>query len=338
MTLPIQDLTDVEWNGTCFVAVGSSNFVWRSLDGQAWTMEHAALGGGVYVKWIGGEFVMSGASRKPETSADGREWTRVKARQQGNATASTGSRFITVGNYGYIVTSDDLETWTSRDSGNYSHLSSVVWTGSFALAAGADGVVLRSNDGVAWTRTGEGTFSGIVRVVWTGTQVYAFSSSGAHVSTNGTSWTPISATAVPSFNDIRWLRGQFIAVGVGGAIRTSANGTSWTNQTSGTSTTVNAVESSETEYLAGGQSGVLLASSDGVTWTPRTSPVPTVSSLEYRYGKWFLAASGGIWESGDGVEWSRVPAVKATGALSSAVKLVWTGSGLACTGLEAKTA
>ncbi len=333
-----QELRDVAWSGAAYVAVGSSNLLWRSSDGVAWTTENSVAGDATYVRWINGEFVEGDGARTVQTSPDGREWTKANDQTLGTATVWTRSRYIMVGNYGYIATSSDLETWTTRDSGIYTHLQSVVWTGSFALASGADGVVLKSDDGRVWTKVLGTSFTGLVRLAWTGTQVFAFSGSGTETSTNGTSWTRIS-TLPRGFYDVKWLRDKFIAIGYSGGLESSPDGVTWTPGASGTTGPLYAAAASADGFMVGGQSGVLLASPDGIVWTPRTAPVPggTVSSLEYRFGRWFLATTKGIHHSVDGVSWVAVPNVKAGSNFVDQVKLVWTGNELVCTGLAAKT-
>jgi hypothetical protein len=337
VTTPSQSLVDVAWSGSEYLAVGTSNFVWRSTDAQSWTMKHAIASGATYVKWIGGQFVAGNTARTVQTSPDGREWTKTWDRSGGNAMVWTGARYISVGQHGRIMTSEDFETWTTRDSGSFSTLWSVVWTGSFALAGGDGGTLLKSVDGLTWTPVGQGTFSGLVKLVSTGTQYYAFSSSGTHVSPDGNSWTPLTTAIASQVLGIRWLRGMFISVGVGGGIRTSPDGITWTPQVSGTTAMLESAGASDQEFLAGGQNGTLLASPDGVTWTPRTSPVSTVSALEHRFGKWFVAAHDGIYQSVDGIAWAKVPGVNRPPIFQDTVKLVWTGSELVCTGLDART-
>ncbi|QJE96355.1 hypothetical protein [Luteolibacter luteus] len=335
-----QELADIAWNGSHYLAVGRSgwNFVWRSEDGIAWTAEKSVMASSTYVRWINGEFVAGDDARQVQTSPDGREWTKKGEHTQGNAVVWTGSRYIMVGNYGYIAVSADFETWTTRASGIHTHLQSVVWTGSFALAAGADGVVLKSDDGLVWTKVPGDTFAGLVRLAWTGTQVFAFSSNGTDTSTDGVSWNRIS-TLNRGFYDVKRLRDKFIAIGYMGALESSPDGIAWTSGTSGTSGPLYAAAASDSEFMVGGQGGILLASPDGIEWTPRAVPSPgiTVSSLEYRFGKWFLATTNGLYQSADGIAWTGVPSIQGVSILSDQLKLVWTGSKLVCTGLEAWT-
>lgn len=337
---PSQALSDIAWNGSIYLAVcgDSFNLVWRSLDGLAWTAENAAAGNATYVRWINGEFVAGDGARNLQTSLDGRDWTKTGEHTQGNAAVWTGSRFIKVGNYGYIATSSDFETWTTRDSGIHTHLQNVVWTGSFALATAADGVVMKSSDGLVWTKVAGTTFTGSVRLAWTGTLVHAFSGSGTDTSTDGTSWTRIS-TLPRFFYDVKWLRDRFIAIGSSGALESSVDGVAWTPGTSGTTGPLYAAAASPDEFMVGGQGGILRASTDGVTWSPRTVPVSgmTVSSLEYRFGRWFLASNKGIHHSVDGISWTAVPGLQTVPTVVDQIKLVWSGSELVCTALDART-
>lgn len=334
-----QDLVDLAWNGSAYVAVGSSNRIWRSTDGLTWTGGTSAWGDFNYVRWINGEFVAGTNMREIQTSPDGKKWTKSGQYSCGNAIVWTGNRYISVGNYGFIATSSDFETWTTRDSGIHSNLQSLVWTGSFALAAAADGTILKSSDGLAWTKVAVGTFgAAYVRLVWTGTQLFAFSGHGTDISSDGNAWTRI-ATAKRQFYDVKWVRGLFIALGYSGELETSPDGVTWTLGTSDTTSHMYAAAASPDRYMVGGNKSTLLSSPDGITWTPHPPPAPVYSAaaLEYRFGRWFLATTVAIYSSLDGITWDAVSGLQPLTNLADCVKLVWTGTELVCVGLDART-
>jgi photosystem II stability/assembly factor-like uncharacterized protein len=131
--------------------------------------------------------------------------------------------------------------------------------------------------------------------------------------TNGTSWSPITTTAV--LNIV--LRGVFFtdasngwAVGDGGTILYSSNGgASWSQQTSNTTNELDDVYfTSSTTGWAVGKSGTIVQTTDGTTWSSQT-----VGSSSYDLrGVWFTGSTTGwavstgpaIFYTSDGSNWN----------------------------------
>ena len=144
-------LRDIAWSGAGYVAIGMSNRVWHSEDGLSWKTENTFKGDPVYVRWINGEFVIGSPAGNFQTSSNGMEWTSYAFKgEAGNATVWGAGRYITVGDSGYIATSSDLDSWTTRRSNTFSNLLSVVAFDSIILASGTAGVILKSDDGLEW--------------------------------------------------------------------------------------------------------------------------------------------------------------------------------------------
>ena len=59
--------------------------------------------------------------------------------------------FVAVANAGYIITSSDGTTWTSRTSGTTNNLNGVTYGNSKFMIVGNSGTTLTSSDGTSWT-------------------------------------------------------------------------------------------------------------------------------------------------------------------------------------------
>ena len=70
-----------------------------------------------------------------------------------------------------------------------------------------------------------------------------------------------------TLHDVKYLNGEFIAVGDGGTILTSSNGVQWTLQNSGTTESLHSITFGNGQYAASGTHGTVLTSSDGLVWT-----------------------------------------------------------------------
>ncbi|MCK4708921.1 MAG: fibronectin type III domain-containing protein, partial [Gammaproteobacteria bacterium] len=81
------------------------------------------------------------------------DWQWLNPTPQGNTLhtiISDGSQFVSVGDYGTILTSIDGATWTTRISGSRNNLYGITWDGSQFMAVGYFGTILTSPDAVTW--------------------------------------------------------------------------------------------------------------------------------------------------------------------------------------------
>ena len=106
-------LRDVIWDGTRFVAVGSS-------------IGYSAAGGRV-------------------------QRARVSVEGYLNAVAWSGDRYVAVGRDGLIMFSHDGDRWTrTKDSATAETLNDVAWNGERFVAVGDHGAIVHSADGESW--------------------------------------------------------------------------------------------------------------------------------------------------------------------------------------------
>jgi len=258
-TLPTTG-TDVAWNGSTWVAIGTgSNTVVLSSDGHSWiapvsppnsrvTMNGVAWNG---VKWV----VVGSDPLSPYNciwySADAHTWTAVPSTftgfgSGGNAVASDGSIFVTVGSgTATMFWSADGVTWNVTTSGAFTESGSrVVHNGTRWIATGTDSPsvprVITSTDGLTWTDVTVpfvDTTSYAHTVMWNGTYwLIVGSDQGVYQSFDGLTWTKISVI-LSSFENqpirIAWNGSYWIATGRGfppslGTFLYSSDAITWT--------------------------------------------------------------------------------------------------------------
>jgi hypothetical protein len=207
----------------------------------------------------------------------------------------TGTRFVTVGASGTIMTSPDGITWTAQTSGTSANLNAVIWTGTQLVAVGSSGTILTSADGVAWTLPTSGVTFTLNAATWTGTQIVVVGDSITSLtSPDGVTWTPLT----PAF------------ASYGSAISIAWNGTNYFVGTNSVSNYVNYPE--------------VYASTDLLHWT-YISALSTVYSYGFLWtGTQFIAvqSGGGIRTSPDGSTW----AGRTSGTSAALRAVAWSSS------------
>jgi hypothetical protein len=133
---------------------GITNVFLTSLDGMTWTRQLGTTDQLMDVAWSGSLFVAVGSYRSQGilfTSPDAKTWTKGKTRVSDpfRAVLWNGSMFVTVGLNGTLLTSSDGMTWTRRKSNTTRDLLNLAWNGSLFVVVG-EGVILTSSDGVTW--------------------------------------------------------------------------------------------------------------------------------------------------------------------------------------------
>lgn len=229
------------------------------------------------------------------------EWAWQNPRPTGDflyGVAWNGSRAVSVGGGGLILTSRDGISWTEQDSGGTEQLLAVTWAGDKFVAVGGctscpappPGAVFTSPDGLTWTRREPGPSGALFGVTWTGSQV--------------------------------------VAVGESGTILTSPDGVTWKARTSGVKSHLEGVASGGGQLVIAGYGGTILTSPDGVTWAQRQSPVPeelrgvvaTPGLLVIVGEKTTSPTRGVILTSPDGITWTEQASQEAAQPLRSVVR------------------
>jgi hypothetical protein len=90
-------------------------------------------------------------------------------------------------------------------------------------------------------------------------------------------WASVAVSTTNWLYRVRWVGGQFVAVGQNGTILSSPDGANWTPRASGTSTWLNDVTFVDGRWFVPGMKGLLLTSTNLAQWT--ALPLPTSKSL-----------------------------------------------------------
>jgi hypothetical protein len=192
-----------------------------------------------------------------------------------------------------VGSSTDGTNWTIVDTPTLpTGMGRVRFVNNQYIATGKRGLVLSSADANAWTKqtfpstdtTYDIAFGG-GRYILAGT-AQAGVNKGLFISTDGASWTAITATNLPEdvWKGVTYGAGKFVAVGEKGQVATSTDGSSWSiYKPAGFLIQMQQVAYSESarKFLAVGNFGTIYTSADGLTWsTLISSSLPNILQLE----------------------------------------------------------
>lgn len=253
------------------------------------------------------------------------------------------AKYVTVGNSGTILTSNDGISWVLQASNTVSNLLSIATNGT-SYVVGGSGEALISTDASTWKfstlvprlpsaeRWGDKksicvtTDKRIVNIVSIGG---AGSGIGAY-STDGMTWVktflPVSTTwtaCATNGTSFCAIAGYSVASNVAA---TSTDGITWTQSTLPANVTWRAIAASSSLYVALSNTNVYATSTNGITWTQRSMPINTAWSSIYWNGSIFAATSStsgtSCATSTDGITWT-------TGTIPAGNNLTithWTGT------------
>lgn len=171
-------------------------------------------------------------------STNGVDWTNLSVSANAisaNGIISNGTVKVYFGANGNIVSTTDGITYTKRVSGTTVNLLSGCYGNSMFVICGQNGVVLSSPDGVTWTLRTSGSSAQLNRIVY-GNSYFAIAGYDSTIlkSADGISWTnaavSYSGGAFPAnfdFNSIKFLYGNWYAVGNNSAIVYGSDLSSW---------------------------------------------------------------------------------------------------------------
>lgn len=231
--------------------------------------------------------------------------------------------FVTVGDFGTILTSPDGVAWTERDATVTNHLYGVGFGNNTFVAVGTLGKILTSPDGTTWTVRSDSqahpVSQNLYGVAYGNSTFVVVGGHGAILTStdNGVTWVdPFWPLSSPTAN---WLyatvydTGAFVDAGAYGTVLTSPDAVNWNVETSGTALHLQGVAYGYGTFVAVGQSGTVLTSANGITWDvlwdePEEGEKVTTEWLKgvaYDNG-YFVAVgeSGTIITSPDGTNWT----------------------------------
>jgi len=228
-----------------------------------------------------------------------------------NDVAWTGERFVTVGDYGKILTSSDGVDWSERESGTDAGLSAVASRGPEVFAVGFDATVLQSTDGgLTWNVRRSCEPVHLAAVAITPSQIVV---GGMHLQTGdavimrsidgGESWTTVQSLPQSSHfvTDLVYANDVFVATTdvfspeSDARVMVSSDGDIWNEIILRDEVAaLHAILHDGQKYIAAGYPDAVFASPDGFNWTELDTPVDLVSYLSAAWNGSRLILAGGI--------------------------------------------
>jgi hypothetical protein len=266
-------------------------------------------------------------SGTPTTS----DWKWANPLPQGNDLTDVAwgnGRYVAVGLYGTVLTSDDGLSWSVGDIGTDAWLYGIVWDGTRFVAVGGDmtvaglGNVATSEDGLTWALQEVGTRYVFSDIVWNDSRYVAVGHqepdplvggsvvAASATSTDGVTWTT-QTHAGYFWDDVAWNGSVFAAMDPTGLIYTSEDGVNWVMTDLGlTGTSLSDIGSDGSQFVVVGAAQGVYTSPDGLAWTlqPGTSLVRG-SSITWDGNQFVVGSSGSVYTSQDGVTWMSQPPV-----------------------------
>lgn len=270
-----------------------------------------------------------------QSSADSATWASRSGSPAGGGAASAArlglgygaGTWVSVGQSGFLDTSTNATSWTSRTSGLGGQ---DIWAAAYGqskwIIAGGNGLMSVSTDnGVTWTKLtslpfGSTTIRALIYAADGGGLWVAAAGTTIGYSPDGVNWKTATASSMTAVYGLTFGNGVYVAVGENAgvpAINTSTDCSSWTSRTvpaSHTTTKYLGVTYGNSTYVVVGvnstPNGIIASSSNATTWTARTPASAGAQFNGVTYGATFVlcggtaAADGVIQTSSDGITWT----------------------------------
>ena len=264
------DFEEVIWANNMFVAVGGNgnSTVYTSYNADDWTKNDVKSWLQSDVIWDGTKFISVGTGGYVLTSKDGLNWeTSFTPASYLKNIAWNGKIYTAVGFRGIVYTSPDCSNWTFQTAGLAGeNLNGIAWNGKYYIAAGGalgEGIILKSTDGISWTKVhydGTEPSNEFYGVVWTNNQFLAYGSCGTlFISKDGSNWTAVQSKAAVGIHDVVWTGSKYYYVGDFGLMGSSKDGVSWQLENSGTSVTLKSITWNGQKLVAAGYFNAILS-------------------------------------------------------------------------------
>jgi len=156
---------------------------------------------------------------------------------------------------------------------------------------------------------GEGTFGDGTRFTTrpqaTGNFIAVGMNGAMAFSNDGISWTQITV-GIANWFGVTYGNGRYVAVGFGGAVAHSSDGFNWGQITVGAANWLYVIYING-RYIAVGNNGAMAHSTNGVNWTQITVGTATWWGVTYGNGRYIAVGSNGIMaHSINGVNWTQI--------------------------------
>ena len=304
-------LNGIHFQNQLWVAVGLSGRIYHSTDAVTWTQQILSVDLWSVIFQNGIWLVTTtGSNQDLYTSIDGINWVQQNENFQNDQMRTAfygGGIWIMAGDNGYIVSSQDAETWNysfvSHLNGRRIEYHNGTWIGLTSSG------LLISTDSITWTEILPG---------WSATGVefqddtwYFTTTQDIYTSADLSTFNLVfnqSGSAL-DLEQISESNGTIIQVGETGTIRRSIDsGANWTTPTSVTALRMFDVFQQGGIWLAyGEQQTILISEDDGLTWEQLqidASSTLTIADLKFVDGVWYAILQGSIYMSRNARDWT----------------------------------
>ncbi len=269
------DIRMIADGGGGWIIVGS---LYTSPNGTTWEIKSGAPAGVTGCAYGAGLYCVCGDQIWSSVNLD--SYTQRTSGFGGNTLRDiqfANNSFVTVGGMGfgspgYILTSSDGITWTSRTPGAGSNddLFACAYGGGMWVACGNGGYICSSSDGTTWTTRNSGVTINFYSITY-GNNLFVVGADNGNVftSSDGITWTQRTTGSSLAMWGVCFGNGIFVCVGGNAGIYTSTDGISWTQRTAAQLQNFQSVFFGGGLWLAVSAEPSFIAtqySSDAITW------------------------------------------------------------------------
>jgi hypothetical protein len=331
----VERLRSVVYGGGQFVAVGRKGVVVTSKVGVEWILAQPTASPFVYwdrsklVGVVSGPMGMVAVGTKQTvlTSADGARWEQpLKAgayefisgsftydeaktnalAMKGRIARLNGTEGLKAENSGWLAGTDQGTEKIWRWDGTTNVISNIVWAPQQPNGAASENNLWWNGNGAEDRKATDkgGYFIEYPNNQLAGDFLSVASGAGQYVivgpktilsSSDLKIWKRSTPEAADDFIKVRFLNGQFLALGAGGALWTSSNGVTWLSRTSGVSAALRDVAYGAGRYIAVGDGGTVVGSVDGVAWEKfQTGIKASLPVVAFGNGEFVTIDNGGV--------------------------------------------
>jgi hypothetical protein len=223
------------------------------------------------------------------------------------------NRFVAVGPYGTVVTSDDGISWKSRPSGSTLDLRAIACNQTVFVALGRDiptntNSILYSEDAITWTPVNlhVGAASRFCAIAYGAGRFVAVGWNDLVLtSPDGTMWKLNKLEPSHLLTDVAFGNGLFVAVGNDNCMYTSTNGEAWQCALTDSIPYHQFVDFCNGRFYSVSGSGTVTSSTDGVTWSnQKVMALEAIRYIVYDHDYYLgVGTIGHFAISRDGITW-----------------------------------
>jgi hypothetical protein len=214
-------------------------------------------------------------------------------------------RFVSVGNNGAAVGSDDNIMWLPVITGVSAHLRDIVCHGSTWVLVGYNSTIMRSTDGKNFVArpAPEGVNNANLEAVatdgngkWMAVGAVGAASAIFFSLDDGVTWSNIIGVGTSGNLCVEWGAVNWVVGGGNGQILTSPDGVTWTSNNVGSTDAVMALAfDGGSHWLAATGKDIRRSVSGGSTWALLVANVTgfIIQGMEYADGRWMLVSLNG---------------------------------------------